>query len=218
MGFLKKKFRNIKKYPRWIYFLPAILIKCYYRLAFRHELDDPDNLLSTTTPMIGLVWHNRLLFFPCSIKRKQLNRTVAVISASRDGQYISDLLSFFGIRCARGSSSRGGAHALREAIREIKNGNNVAITPDGPRGPAYVLKKGAIQLASETGAPILLTALNASKYWKLKSWDGFQIPKPGAKLTLVIRGFYHIPQNLDAESLEKYRLEIEEELNKITAD
>ena len=168
--------------------------------------------------MIGLIWHNRLLFFPCSINKKQRRRTVAVISASRDGQYISDLLSFFGIRCARGSSSRGGAHAMREAIREIKNGNNVAITPDGPRGPAYVLKKGAIQLASETGAPILLTALHASKYWKLKSWDGFQIPKPGAKLTLVIRGFYNIPQNRDAESLEKYRLEIEEELNKITAD
>lgn len=218
MGFLKKKFRDIKKFPRWIYFLPAMLMKCYYHIAFRHETDDPNGLLDVDSPKIGLVWHNRLLFFPCSIKKRQLGKTTAIISASRDGQYISDLLHHFGIQCARGSSSRGGAHAQREAMRELKNGSNVAITPDGPRGPAYILKKGAIQLASVTGVPIIAVALNASKYWKLKSWDGFQIPKPGAKLTLVVRGWFYIPPDLDADSLEKYRLEIENELKKISVD
>lgn len=218
MGFLKKKFRNIKKYPRWIYFLPALVMKCIYHLAFKHEIDDPDGILDTDFPKIGLLWHNRLLFFPCSMKKSLRVKTTAIISASRDGQYISDLVSHFGVKCARGSSSRGGAHAQLEAIREIKKGNNVALTPDGPRGPAYVIKKGAIQLASVTGAPIVAVSINSTKYWKLKSWDGFQIPKPGAKLSLVIKGCFYIPPDIDAESLEKYRAEIEKQLKNITVD
>ena len=218
MGFLKQKFRNIKKYPRWIYFLPAMMLKCYYHLAFRHELDDPEGILKTDEPKIGLIWHNRLLFFPCSMEKRLRCKTTAIISASRDGQYISDLISHYGIKCARGSSSKGGAHAQLEAIRELKKGNNVALTPDGPRGPAYKLKKGAIQLASVSGVPIVTIALNASKYWKLKSWDSFQLPKPGAKITLSVRGFFHIPPDIDAEALEKYRSEIETKLLEITRD
>ena len=218
MGLLKKKFRDIKKFPRWIYFFPALVMKCLYKFAFRHKVDDPDNILETDYPKIGLIWHNRLIFFPCAINKRLRTKTVAIVSASRDGQYISDLISYFGVRCARGSSSRGGAHAQLESIREIKQGNNVALTPDGPRGPIYTLKKGPIQLASVTGAKIILVSINASKYWQLKSWDRFQLPKPGATLTLVVRGAYSIPENLSPEQLEDYRAKIEHDLREITID
>ena len=143
---------------------------------------------------------------------------MAVISASRDGQYISDLVSHFGIGCLRGSSSRGGANAQREAIRAIQNGKHIAITPDGPRGPRYTMKRGPVQLASITGKPIVLVAINASKYWQFKSWDGFQIPKPGAVLTLVMRGPFYIPADLDDAGLEKYTREMESTLREITVD
>ena len=218
MGILKKKFRNIKKFPRWIYFFPSLLMKFAYRFLYKHKLDDPDGLLQTDYPKIGLTWHNRLIFFPCAIDKKVRKKTVAIVSASRDGQYISDLISFFGIKCARGSSSRGGANAQLESIRELKKGNNVALTPDGPRGPMYTLKKGAVQLASVTGAKIILVSLNATKYWQLKSWDRFQIPKFGATITLVVRGAYTVPENITPEELEEYRTKIEADLRAITCD
>lgn len=208
MQYLKKKFKKIKKVPIWIYWFPATLLKLLYKFLFHHKVDDPAGLLETEYPKIGIIWHNRMLYFPCAINGKLLEQTVAIVSASRDGQHTSNLLHHFGIKCARGSSSRGGAHAQLEAIRELKNGRNVALTPDGPRGPVYVMKKGAIQLASITGAPLFVVSHNASKYWSFKSWDGFQIPKPGATLTLVLRGPFYIPPDLDAEALEKHRQEI----------
>ncbi|MBQ7396744.1 MAG: lysophospholipid acyltransferase family protein [Lentisphaeria bacterium] len=218
MGFLKKKFRNIKKFPTWLYWFPAQLLKLMYTVLFRHKTDDPAGILQTTYPKIGLTWHNRLLYFPCAIKDPMRSQTVAIVSASRDGQYITDLLKHLGINCARGSSSRGGAHAQLEALRVLKEGYNVALTPDGPRGPAYTLKKGAIQLAALTGTPIVVVSLNASKYWQLKSWDRFQLPKPGATITLVLRGPFYAPQNASADELEKFRSEIENKLREITVD
>ena len=218
MSYLKKKFRNIKKFPRWIYWLPAQIMRFFYYCTMRRKLDDPNNIFYADYQMIGLAWHNRLFYFPCTFETHLGLNTMAVISASRDGQYISDLVSYFGIGCLRGSSSRGGANAQREAIRAVKNGKHVAFTPDGPRGPKYVMKRGPVQLASITGKPLVLVAINASKYWQFKSWDDFQIPKPGATLTIVMRGPFHIPANLDDEGIERYTREIEAMLREITVD
>ena len=218
MEYLKKKFKKIRKAPVWAYWFPATLLKLMYKFLFHHQIDDPAGLLQTDYPKIGIIWHNRLLYFPCAINDKLRVKTSAIVSASRDGQHTSNLLHHFGIKCARGSSSRGGAHAQLEAIRELKSGRNAALTPDGPRGPVYVMKKGAIQLASITGAPLFVVSHNASAYWTFKSWDKFQIPKPGATLTLVMRGPFYIPPDLDAESIEKFRQEIEQIMKDITLD
>lgn len=218
MSYFKKKFRNIKKFPRWIYWLPAQTMRFFYYCTMRRRIDDPNNIINADYQMIGLAWHNRLFYFPCSFEKNLGKNTMAVISASRDGQYISDLVSHFGIGCLRGSSSRGGANAQREAIRAIQNGKHIAITPDGPRGPRYTMKRGPVQLASITGKPIVLVAINASKYWQFKSWDGFQIPKPGAVLTLVMRGPFYIPADLDDAGIEKYTREMESKLREITVD
>ena len=218
MKSLKKSFKDIKKFPGWAFWFPATLLKVMYRYLFRHEVDDPSGILQSEYAKVGVIWHNRLLYFPAALPKKLRKKTTAVVSASRDGQHTSDLLKYFNIGNVRGSSSRGGVHAQREAIKVIQSGRNVAFTPDGPRGPIYVMKKGAIQLASLTGAPIVIVTHNASKYWELKSWDKFRIPKPGAKLTLTLRGPFFIPQNLDDEGLEKYRQEIESKLNEISVD
>ncbi len=219
MNILKKKFRDIKKLPTWIFWFPARLMQLLLHTLYRIEIIDPEDQCHSAHGSVGVTWHNRLFFFAAIFPREVRKRTVAVVSASRDGQYICDLISFFGLRSLRGSSSRKGAAALREAITAVRDENlNVAFTPDGPRGPRYRMKQGPIILASMTGAPILALSVNASKYWQIKSWDNFQIPKPGARLTLVFAPALHIPPDLDADALEEWRQKAEDVLNSITVD
>ena len=218
MGKLKKKFRNIKKLPDWLFFFPALLIKIIFKCCFRFKLIDEHNAVQNARGVIGLAWHNRLLFFAAAVPKPIRKRTMAVVSASRDGQYVADFLKYFDIGALRGSSSRGGANAMLGALRVIGENKNVAFTPDGPRGPRYVLKPGPIMLASKTGAPIMPVAINASRYWKCKSWDQLQIPKPGARLTMIIGESIKIPPDLDADGIELWRKIVEAELNRINQD
>ena len=218
MSTLKKKFRDIKKFPDWIYFLPALLMKVIFRCLYRFELIDVHDAVNNARGCIGITWHNRLMFFAASVPKAIRKRTMAVVSASRDGQYVADFIKQFGIGSLRGSSSKRGANALLGAIHAISEQKNVAFTPDGPRGPRYVLKPGPVILASKTGAPVLPVSINASRYWEIKSWDGFQIPKPGAKITMIIGEQIKVPADLDAEGIETWRKTVEDALNKITVD
>ena len=214
MGYFKQKFRETKKLPDWIFVILAGFLRfvrfCFYRV----EVVDPDGLIHKGERLVGVTWHNRLLFFPAVFPKEVRKRTVAVVSASRDGQYIADLIKCFGLRSARGSSSKGGMNAQLEASRALAAGNHVSFTPDGPRGPRYTMSKGPIHLASMHKTCVVPVAINASRYWECKSWDRFQIPKPFCKLTLVIGEPIRIPENLDAEALEHYRKLAEDALNK----
>ena len=214
MGYFKQKFRDTKKLPDWIFVILAGFLRflrfCFYRV----EVVDPDDLINKGERMVSVTWHNRLLFFPAVFPKEVRKCTVAVVSASRDGQYIADLIKCFGLRSARGSSSKGGAQAQLEASRALKAGNHVSFTPDGPRGPRYHMSKGPIHLASMHQVPVVPVAVNASRYWECKSWDRFQIPKPFSTLTVVIGEPIPIPADLDADGLEKYRKIVEDALNK----
>jgi lysophospholipid acyltransferase (LPLAT)-like uncharacterized protein len=93
---------------------------------------------------------------------------------------------------------------------------NISMTPDGPRGPKYKLSMGPIILSSMTGYPILPISVNASRYWQLKSWDNFQIPKPFSRLQLNVGKSISIPPNLSDEEMEKWRVHVEEKLNEVS--
>jgi len=136
-----------------------------------------------------------------------------MISASRDGEYISNIVKLFGVRTVRGSSSRKAAEALRGAIVALEEGTNLIMTPDGPRGPRYKLSKGPIMLASKTGIPILPLGINYSAYWELKSWDRFRIPKPWASIDMILGDPVSIPAELTDEETEEWRRQIEQRLN-----
>ena len=219
MNSLTYKFRQIKNFPDWVYWFPAKLL-LLMRYIMRTEIIDEDNSIAgKNPPAITVTWHNRLLFFPAMFDRWEREHTVAVISASRDGEYIADLCRQFGIKSVRGSSSRKAVQVLLGATKAIlKEKKYVSFTPDGPRGPKYHMSKGPIHVASSLGAPILPIAVNYSSYWSLKSWDGFQIPKPWAKITLVMGHEIHIPKDLDDAGMEEWRLKVEQALNEITVD
>ena len=100
------------------------------------------------------------------------------MSASRDGAFLAAILERFGVQPVRGSSSRRGAQALLELTTWAERGYDLAITPDGPRGPRYVVQDGAMSLAQITGLPIVPVSYFLKWKIQLKSWDGFQIPLP----------------------------------------
>jgi len=213
---LKHAFRQKKKLPDWLFIPPALLLK-FLKAVMRTEIVDPGGHMDPDTyPYITVTWHNRLLFFPAMFPKYARKRTTALISASRDGQYIADLVKVFGIQAARGSSSRKGAAALDASIKHLKQGRNVSVTPDGPRGPKYKMSIGPIALASKTGVPILPVSVNYSSYWELRSWDAFQIPKPWAKISLILGDPIEIPRDISKEEMERWTEVVRGKLNDIS--
>ncbi len=218
MKYFKKKFRSIKKLPTWLFFLPAMLMRLMLKILYRVRIVDPNNYIENARGLVSVTWHNRLCFFPALFPKNACKRTVAVVSASRDGQYIADLISHLGLKSLRGSSSRGGAGAELAAVRALEAGYNVAFTPDGPRGPKYRMKLGPVHLASLKGTGIIPISINATSYWEVKSWDNFQIPKPFCTLTMILGDALPIPAGLSESELKEYRSRVEKTLLDITVD
>lgn len=202
---LKKKFRQIKKLPSWVYYPPALMVSAA-KSFMRLKLVDPTGSMDMAKlPYITVTWHNRLLFFPTAFPKQYRLRTYALVSPSRDGQYVADFISRFGVRTVRGSTNKRAASALLEAIKVLGEGCNLSVTPDGPRGPRHKMSMGPIALSSLTGFPILPVSVNASSYWELPTWDGFQIPKPWARLELRIGAPIQVPKGQDDAALETWR-------------
>lgn len=150
--------------------------------------------------VIYAFWHNRLFLVPHLSERWLPHRTgAALTSASKDGAMLAAFLGRFGIRAVRGSSSRRGAVALIEMLRLIRAGHDIAITPDGPRGPRYHLNPGVVVLAQKSGLPILPINTEFSHCWQLGRWDGFLLPKPFAKARLHLRPLYAVRSTANEE-------------------
>ncbi len=159
--------------------LGALLIRLLYATCRKefHTVSLPKE------PCIIAFWHGRLLMMPYLYKKVRGSHPIAVmISEHFDGELIARTISYFGLEAIRGSSKKGGAKVLIRALKKMQNGYDVAITPDGPRGPKYSVAPGIILLAQKSGAQIVPFFYEASSYWQLQSWDGFIIPKPFATL------------------------------------
>ena len=158
--------------------------------TLRVELDEDSRrrLEEATGPIILVFWHNRLFVAAELYRRFRRDRTTyCLISASRDGAWLADFMALNGLRAVRGSSSRRGREAMRELESRLREGCDIGITPDGPRGPVYSFKAGAPMLAARTGARVLLFNVAFSSAWRLRSWDRFFLPKPFSRLTVRLR-------------------------------
>ena len=216
---IKKKFKQMKGLPVWAAFLFVIITKCMSRCLYKVKIEDPNGYMSVKENFVVTIWHNRLLFLPAVFPKAARVRTKAVISASRDGQFVTDIIRKFGLEAVRGSSSRKGANAQRGALKAINENWHVVFTPDGPRGPKYYMHPGPVHLASATGRRIAPVSVNSSRYWELKSWDNFQIPKPFSTLTVLIGEALEVPPELSTkEELEEWRQKAEDKLMEVTKD
>ena len=160
---------------------------------------------------IGALWHNRLLLFPFVLKRYLPERRgAALISTSRDGEILADLVERFGFEVVRGSSSRKGASAIRQLAEMVARGHDVVITPDGPRGPAYKLGQGIVYLAQQSGAEVVPVNLEYSSCWRVKSWDRFILPKPFSKVRVIIGPPHRVASTTSDEEFERERVRLQD--------
>jgi lysophospholipid acyltransferase (LPLAT)-like uncharacterized protein len=161
-------------------------------LTWRFRISNGDVVTSHRSnrqPFIFAFWHGQLL--PLLWLHRDEGVRI-VISAHRDGEIVARIGERLGHRTIRGSSSRGAARALLGIVRELEAGAEVAVTPDGPRGPARKFASGALVASQRVGAPIIGIGVSASRAWRLRSWDRFMIPKPFARVNVVYTAATHV--------------------------
>ena len=148
-----------------------------------------------------LLWHNRLALALIVFSRAKTSMPLTgLVSASGDGAFLAEVMRAFNIRCARGSSSRRSVEATRELLQALDDERNIVITPDGPRGPRYVVKEGTATIAQTHVKGTCVVGLSVSAFWEFNSWDSFILPKPFSTVTVdMIRQ----EDPITRESLEK---------------
>ena len=184
-------------------------------LTLRISLDDRARVVAAPPerPMIWAFWHNSLFAVTLGYRKfLPSRRGVVLTSASKDGAILAAAFKRFGVDAVRGSSSRRGAAALLGLVDWVGRGLDVAITPDGPRGPRCELQPGIIKLAQVTGAPILPIRAVYHRAWELKTWDRFIIPYPFSRVDIVFEELQEVAQDGGDEGLERNRLKVEQVL------
>lgn len=207
--------------PTWLQRAGAWIIHLAMRalmatLRYRWTNDSSADASSLPSPAIYCIWHNRLLLSmqAYSYVRKFSNSVglAAMVSASRDGGFLSGILEQFRVQPVRGSSSRRGPQALLELTTWAERGFDLAITPDGPRGPCYVVQEGVMVLAQLTGLPIVPFSYKARWKLRVKSWDRFQIPLPFSRCEMNFGRVIHVPRDATDDEREQLRRHLEQTL------
>ena len=136
---------------------------------------DAEKFMRGEENAIFAFWHGRMMLLPAINPPLKM---FVLISEHRDGQLISKVIARFGQATIAGSSSKGGTQAVRDIVKLLRNGDNISITPDGPRGPNQIASMGIVTIAKLSGKPIIPVSFSASKYKQLRSWDRFMVAKP----------------------------------------
>ena len=163
--------------------------------------------------VIYAFWHGRMLILAYSHRRR---RAHVLISQHRDGEFIARIISRLGFVCVRGSTTRGGSKAIFEMCEKAACGYDLAVTPDGPRGPGFQVHPGTIYISQRSGLPIIPITNSAQRRWTLSSWDRFIIPKPFSRAVVMLGKPIHVPAESTAGQLEEIRISLEEQMRELT--
>lgn len=215
---VKKKSRRLgRRFRNWLIgLLGPRLVRLWImtvRLRFHGDVRVVEGKPRAPTNGIFVFWHQRMLILAGYFKDSGFR---VLISQHGDGEMIARVIEGLGMKPIRGSSTRGGARACLEILREEPGGLNVAITPDGPRGPRHVFQDGAIFLASRTGLPVYPVAVSARRAFQLPTWDGFLLPFPFTRAVLALGAPIPVPADADRDTLERLRAEAEKRLRELT--
>ena len=175
--------------------LPYILYIIIKIIYFTNKKTFYHNKLNDDESFVFVAWHGDLLSQPTNYFHFRPKGTVkTMISQSKDGEIIAKIYSLLGTGLIRGSSSKGAAKALISTIKEIKKGNDVALTPDGPRGPRHSVADGVVAIAKKSNARVVILNSVPSKYWQFNSWDKFVFPKPFGEIKFYMSEAYDISE------------------------
>lgn len=172
-------------------------------------------LIDKNDPILPCYWHQMHIMGTWYMRQLQKRglKIGFLVSPSVDGEVPAKLVESWGATAIRGSSTRTGAKAIHDMYNIIvKDRISPVITSDGPTGPIHHFKQGAIMLAQITGSPILPVAYAADRYWQLKTWDQFIIPKPFSRIVFAVGKPHYIDKSAKAEQLETERLAIQNEM------
>jgi lysophospholipid acyltransferase (LPLAT)-like uncharacterized protein len=172
-----------------------------------------DSIRKNQGQVIYAFWHGRMLILSYSHRWQKIH---VLISQHRDGELIARIIERLGFVSVRGSTTRGGTKAIFEMAEKGGSGYDVAITPDGPKGPRFRVQPGTIYIAQRSQMPIIPISNSAKNRWTLSSWDGFLIPKPFSKVVIIIGEPIHVPLESAPPELEEKREELEKKLVNLT--
>jgi hypothetical protein len=198
-----------KRFRLWLIQHPGkILIGLWMKLCrWKIEGDAPyRSLRASGRPVVLLIWHGKIFVVPYFFRKRAI---LALVSPSKDGEFVAKLMDGWGYKLIRGSGSHPMKTAWIEMIKELNAGGEVMIIPDGPRGPDRKFKLGAIKLATETGAVLVPFSFTAKRKKVLHSWDRFEMFFPFTKIAAVYGEPIEIPRNLPPDRLEEERLRAE---------
>ena len=183
-------------------------------LTLRFHIDDRCGIGQPgihPAPVIYALWHNRFFTVPAAwrILCGRSRKSVVLTSASNDGAMVARAMAVFGLRAVRGSSSRRAVAALVGMKQAIRDGFDVCVTPDGPRGPRYVFHPGLVKIAEATHTPIIPIHVRFDAAWRLNTWDHFVIPKPFSRVHIIFDQPLTVLPAADAAAFEAQRQRIE---------
>lgn len=181
--------------------------------------DYAKELIEKGEPVIPCYWHQMHIFGSWYMRKLQQRglKIGFLISPSVDGEVPAKIVESWGAVAIRGSSNRTGARALKDMYNTIvKDKVSPVTTSDGPTGPVHEFKQGAVMLAQLTQSPMLPVAYSASRYWELKTWDKFIIPKPFSRIIIAVGKPHYIDKKSTAEKLEEERRRMETDMNNLT--
>ncbi len=201
----------LQRVVAWVVFLLIRLVAA--TLRYRWEDRSGDFGATSPGPAIFCAWHNRMAlgliaYYQYLKPRTRSPGLAAMVSASKDGGLLAAILECFQVQPVRGSSSRRGPQALLELTTWAERGYDLAITPDGPRGPAHEFKPGAIVLSQITGKPLLPVSVAASRTWTFKTWDRFELPLPFSRVVIAYGEPVKLPRAMDAQALARMQVEM----------
>jgi len=173
----------------------------------------PSSFWKKGTPAIGAFWHGRLLMMPFAYPGEKLS---FLVSPHRDGQVVGKALQRFGFQAILGSTTRKGFTAFKNMLRAHRDGSDIALVPDGPRGPRYRVQIGVIELARLTGRPVVPLSFSASKKKIFNTWDHFLLPYPFSRGVFIWGEPVAVDPDSDRDLLEEKRVLLEKRLNELT--
>ncbi len=200
--------KSIKKFVQ-VYMLPYIIAVLVRLINMTNKKVYNYKTPASKDAFVLAMWHGQLLFQALNYRAYKPSGTVKVIvSEHRDGEAIRKIVKHLGVGDIQGSSTRGGAKALIKAIKSIKDGIDVAITPDGPKGPVHTISDGIVAIAQKTKAKIICCSIAPSKYWQFNSWDSFLMPKPFGTIVYKMSE----PFDIDGLGLEEAKKKIKKHM------
>jgi lysophospholipid acyltransferase (LPLAT)-like uncharacterized protein len=209
MAYLKNRMGPWKlKLTGWIFTSIVSLVALTWRVRFigRKYVDD---LTRKKKPFVLVFWHGDMLMGWYFHRHRGYS---SLVSMSKDGDILAEILRQWKYSVIRGSSSKGGKNARMEMEELIRNNCVLVVTPDGPQGPRHEMKMGALRIAQKTGVPVISVTFTVNRAYQLRSWDNFIVPLPFSKIVVQYRAPEIVDPGLTGKALDVYREEFQEKM------